>query len=801
MAALPTGTVTFLFTDIEGSTVRWERESETMAAAVKRQHALLGQVIAEHGGVHFKTVGDALQAAFPTTRQALAAAIAGQRALQAEDWSAVGGLPVRMALHAGEATPDERGDYLAAPLNRLARLLATGHGGQVLVSQAVQQLARDALPAGATLDDLGEHRLRDLLDPEHVFQVRHPDLPDRFPGLRSLDARHHNLPRQPTPFFGREREVREVVDLMQSGTIQLLTLTGPGGTGKTRLAIQVASELVDHFPDGVFLVELAPLADPGLLPAAIAGVLGLREEAGQSPRETVVTYLHDKRLLLVLDNFEHVLAAAPFVGDLLVAAPRVEMLATSRAPLRLRAERHYPVPPLALPDAGATADLDVLANSEAVRFFVERAQVVSPAFVPNAESLPIIATIVQRLDGLPLAIELAAARIRMLTPAALLARLEQRLSTHAALMGRLEQQLPLLADGARDAPARHRTLRAAIAWSHDLLSEEDRLLFRRLAVFTGGCTLEAAEAICSVDGDIDVLFPIESLVDHSLLRQEVMADGMPRFTMLETIREFAYDLLLASDEQSSLRQRHAEFFLDLAEEANAHRFSEREGAWHDRLLVEYPNVRAALQWFLDSHDGERLTGMAGALAGLWIVRGQHREGRSWLDWALATESSPSTRLRCLYRASVLAEEQGDVPYSTQLAEETLDLAQRAGEGKELADAQRRLGQMLIITDERERGSALLHDALRWHRGAGDTFGAADVLRTLGDVAVLEGDIALARTCLEESITLSRAVADERGVANGLFQLAFLSLKEGDGDRARREPRAGVDGRRAVGGAG
>lgn len=785
MAALPSGTVTFLFTDIEGSTERWERDPVTMAAAVNRQHALLSQVIAENGGVHFKTIGDALQAAFPTVRQALAAAVAGQRALQTEDWSAVGGLPVRMALHAGEAAPDERGDYLAAPLNRLSRLLSTGHGGQVLVSQAVEQLARDNLPAGATLDDLGEHRLRDLLEPERVFQVRHSDLPHRFPGLRSLDARHHNLPRQPTPFFGREREVREIVELMRSGTAQLLTLTGPGGTGKTRLAIQAASELLDDFADGVFLVELAPLTDPRLLPAVIAAALGLREEAGQSPRESVVAFLHDKRLLLVLDNFEHMLAAAPFVSDLLVAAPKVAVIATSRAPLRLRAERQYPVPPFRMPDAGAEADVEALAGSEAVRFFVERAQTASPAFTPAAETLPIIAAIVRRLDGLPLAIELAAARIRMLTPVALLARLEQRLSTHAALMGRLEQQLPLLAEGARDAPARHRTLRAAIAWSHDLLAKEDRVLFRRLAAFTGGFTLDAAEAIGSLDSDDvgDVLIPLESLVDHSLLRQGAMADGMPRFAMLQTIHEFAQDLLAASDELAIVQQRHAEFFLDLAEEANTHRFSEREGAWHDRLILEYPNIRAALQWFLDTRDGERLTGMAGALAGLWIVRGQHREGRTWLDAALATESSASTRLRCLYRASVLAEEQGDIPSSTRLAEETLDLAQRDGDAKELADAQRRLGQMLIVTGERDRGVSLLNDALLCHKSAGDAFGAADVLRTLAEVAVQQSDLSLARTCLEEAIERSRSVADERGVANGLFQLALLALGDGDGDRA------------------
>lgn len=769
MTQLPTGTVAFLFTDIEGSTGRWERDPVAMAAAVNRHLALLQKVIKAHGGVHFKTVGDALQAAFPTAAQALAAAVDGQRALIAEDWSEVDGLPVRMALHAGDASPDERGDYLAAPLNRLSRLLSTAHGGQVLLSQAVQQLTRDVTPSGCALDDLGEHRLRDLIEPERIFQLRHPELPGQFPPIRSLDTRNTNLPRQPNAFFGREREVREIVGLVRRGEVQILTLTGPGGTGKTRLAMQAAAELLDDFPDGVFLVELAPLTDPGLVPAAIAGALGLREEGGKTPRESVFAYLHTKRLLLILDNFEQLLEAAPFAGELLAACPGLEIIATSRAPLRLRAERHYPVPPLALPDTSGGADLDALANSEAVRFFVERAQTASPAFAPSADTLPIIAEIVRRLDGLPLAIELAAARIRMLTPAALLARLEQR--------------LPLLTGGARDAPDRQRTLRAAIAWSYDLLADDERVVFRRLAVFAAGCTFDAAEPVCSPDGDLDILTGLEVLVDHSLVRQGEMADGQPRFAMLETISEFAQELLAASGEDAELRQRHAEYFLELAETANTFRFSEHEGAWHERLLIEYPNLRAAMQWLLDQRDSERLLLLAGALAGLWIVRAQHREGSRWLNLALAGEGTASARLRCLYRASVLAEQEGDVRQSTILAEEALELARRDGNEQEVADAQRRLGQMLIVLGDLPRGSDLLDQALSWHRGAGDAPGAADVLRTLADVAELRGDLELARTFIEESVDFSRIAADERGIASGAYQLAFLSLAEGDGDRA------------------
>jgi class 3 adenylate cyclase len=321
MPDFPSGTVTFLFTDIEGSTALWERNRQAMAQAVERHIALLDAAIHAHGGVHFKTVGDAVQAAFPTAPDAVAAALAAQRAVLAEDWSAVGELRVRMALHAGEAIPDERGDYLAAPLNRLSRLLSTGYGSLILLSQTVQQLTRSALPDGVALRDLGEHRLRDLLEPELVFQLLHPDLPEQFPPLKSLESRPNNLPRQPTPFLGREREVGAVVELLRREDVQLLTLTGPGGSGKTRLALQAAADLLDNFPDGVFLVELAPLAEAGLVSSAIATALGLREIGSHSPQDAVIAFLRDKRLLLVLDNVEHILEAAPGVGTLLIASP------------------------------------------------------------------------------------------------------------------------------------------------------------------------------------------------------------------------------------------------------------------------------------------------------------------------------------------------------------------------------------------------------------------------------------------------------------------------------------------------
>ena len=504
MVDLPRGTVTFLFTDIEGSTTLWERHRQAMAQAVEHHLTVLRSAITEHGGVLFKVVGDGVQAAFPRAPSAVAAALQAQRALLGENWGEISPLAVRMALHAGEAEPDEHGDFLTAPLNRLSRLLAVGYGGQILLSQTVQQLSRGALPTGAALRDLGEHRLRDLLDPERVFQLLHPELPDQFPPLRSLENRPNNLPRQPTPFLGREREVADVVGLLRTDEVQLLTLTGPGGTGKTRLALQAAADLLDDFPDGIFFVPLASVSDPALVPSAIAGALGIREEGGRSLMNRLHDVLAPKWLLLVLDNVEHLIEAASAVGELLGASSALKVLATSRLPLHLRAEREYPVPPLALPRRKPPPTLEQLSQYESVRLFIERAQAVNPDFTVNNSNAPAVAEICHRLDGLPLAIELAAARVRMLPPEAMLARLEQR--------------LPFLTRGARDAPARQRTLGDTIAWSYDLLDPSDQTLFRRLSVFAGGCTLDAAEAVANPAGDLDMFGGLERLVEHSLLR-------------------------------------------------------------------------------------------------------------------------------------------------------------------------------------------------------------------------------------------------------------------------------------------
>ena len=508
MAAPPSGTVTFLFTDIEGSSRMWEKSPQTMRTALARHDEVIRSAIETTGGHVFKTMGDAFCAAFPTAPDALEVALSTQRALlvDQEVWGEAGPLLVRMALHTG-AAEEREGDYFGPPLNRVARLLSAGHGGQTLLSLPAQELVRDLLPVGVELRDLGEHRLKDLARPERVFELLAPDLPADFPPLRTLESRPNNLPMQPTLLVGREREVEEVRGRLLAPEVRLLTLTGPGGTGKTRVALQAAADLLDEFEDGVYFVALATITDPTLVASTVAQVLGVRESGDQPLIEGIKDYLKDKRLLLVLDNFEQVLEAAPLAGELL-SAPRLEVLATSRIALGVYGEHEYAVPPLEVPDPKRLPGLEALSQYEAVRLFIERARAAKADFEITNENAPAVAEICARLDGLPLAIELAAARVKLLPP--------------KAMLGRLGRRLKLLTGGARNLPERQRTLRGAIEWSHALLEEGEKTLFARMAVFSGGRTLEAIEAVCDAGGDLplDTFEGVSSLLDKSLLRQE-----------------------------------------------------------------------------------------------------------------------------------------------------------------------------------------------------------------------------------------------------------------------------------------
>jgi predicted ATPase/class 3 adenylate cyclase len=829
---LPRGTVTFLFTDIEGSTQLWEQHPAAMPAALARHDRLLREAIETHGGHVFKTIGDAFCAAFAIATDALAAALALQRSLAAEEWSATGSLRVRAALHSGAAESHD-GDYYGPPLNRAARLLSAGHGGQVLLSAATWELARDHLPAGVELRDLGEGRLKDLTRPERVFQLIAADLPAEFPPLRTLERHRTNLPTQPTALIGREREIAAVRELFGRSSVRLVTLTGPGGTGKTRLALQVAAELLDdgiepglplsrggergpggegHFPDGAYFVSLAPISDPGLVIATIAQSLGLREASGQPLLETLKAYLREKRMLLLLDNFEQVVEAAPQIAALLAACPVLKLLVTSRELLHLSGEHDFAVPSLALPPrpkdeggrmkdeaktehhAGTASDHPSsfiphpLAQYEAVRLFIARAQIVKPDFSVTNANAPAVAEICHRLDGLPLAIELAAARIRLFPPEALLAR--------------LSSPLKLLTGGARDLPARQRTLRATIDWSYNLLDEGERSLFAWLGVFVGGFTLEAAEAVCKVrieneelrnglhddtllNSQFSILNSIESLLDQSLLQPMEGLDGEARFTLLETIREYALERLAASGEEDQIRQRHADYYLALAEAAEPELRGPQQRHWLDRLEAEHNNLHTVLRWYTEIEAIEQFGRLSGALWWFWIVHGHWSEGGGYFEQALARSSDLSMRVRAnmLLGVGWMAGGAGNFDRTQEACTESLALYRELDDTAGIADSLHALGWTAYVRGNVERATALYEEWLAICQAHAYQQGIANALNEIASLLWKRGDFTTAQMRYEQALALQRELGNTRGIAESLWGVGYVALLQGDATHA------------------
>ncbi len=780
VSPLPTGTVTFLFTDIESSTRLWQQHPEAMKGALVRHHALLQQAIESNGGYVFQIVGDAFCAAFHTASGGVAAALAAQRALTAEPWDEAGPIRVRMALHTGTADArageHKSGEYVSGlTLSHAARLLAVAYGGQILVSTATQELVHDDLPLQVELRDLGRHRLRDLAGAEHVFQVVAPDLPDAFPTLKSFGAIANNLPRQLTTFIGREREIAEAKRLLAEA--HLLTATGPGGSGKTRLALKIAAAVLDEYPDGVWLLEFAPLADPAIVPQVLATTLGVREEAGRPLPATLIDHLRAKRVLLLFDNCEHLIdACAQLAEALLRACPDVKILASSREPLGLAGEVVFRVPPLSLPDPRRLPAFERFTDYEAIRLFVDRAAAVKRDFTLTDANAAAVAQTCQRLDGIPLAIELAAARVRTLSV--------HEITTH------LDERFRLVAGGSRTALPRHQTLRGLIDWSYGLLSEAERALLRRLSVFVGGWTLGAAEAVCADDGvdRYDVVDLLGRLMDKSLILMDDQGSNT-RYRQLETIRQYGLEKLAETAEGELVHDRHRDFYLGFAEDAEQRLQGAEQADWLTRYEADHDNLRAALRRSLDHREVDKALRLAGGLWVFWDIHGYVSEGREWLDETLAkaselsvsvlTPASTRARAKTLDGAARMTVRQSNFLKSCELLTQSLALWRKLDDRTGIAEALNNLATNHISMGDLTRAQPFVEEGLALFRELADKRGVAHALNNLADIAKAEGNEARAKDLIEESVPLFRDIQDKRGLAHALNNLGGMLALHGE----------------------
>ena len=771
MDHLPRGTVTLLFSDMEGSTSLLQQLGERYTQVLSECRRLLRAACHRWYGHEVDTQGDVFFVVFARATDAVAAAVAAQHALFTHVWPEGVMVRVRMGLHTGEPRPSSEG-YAGLDVHHAARIMSAGYGGQVLLSRTTRDLVEHHLPEAVSLRDLGEHRLKDLQQKSRLFQLVIADLPADFPSLKTLDSRPHNLPVQPTPLIGREREVRAVQQLLQREDVRLLTLTGPGGIGKTRLSLQVAAEVSDKFADGVFFVALAPLSDAELVVPTIIQTLSISEVGGQPLLVLLKASLKDKHLLLLLDNFEQVIRAAVQVAELLAACPKLKIIVTSRMVLHVQAEHEFAVPSLSLPDPKRLPDLVALSQYEAVALFIERAQAVKPDFAVTTANAPAVAAICTRLDGLPLAIELAAARLKLLPPLALLARLGQR--------------LVVLTGGVRDAPARQQTLRNTIAWSYDLLDAAEQQTFRRLSVFVGGCTLDAVEAVCAALDSPDegglVLDGVGSLLGKSLLRQTEQEDGEPWFMMLETIREFGLEALAKCGEMEATRQAHADYYLALAKEAAPKLLGPQLAGWMRRLELELDNLRAAMGWLLEQGEAETVLRMGTALGLFWELNYSLHEAWNVLSRALegSEEVAVQVRARALVVAGWMALLLGHFERADILCQEGLALSRAIGDTAGMGHAVFRLAQSADQRGDAVAARSRYKESIVLNREAGNKTLIAWSLTLEAYVALFQGEFAGTRAHLEESLALFREIGNPFGTAYTLFSLAMYAIK-GPGD--------------------
>ena len=772
---------TLLFTDIEGSTRLWEQEGERMSRALAEHDALSRKVVEAHNGVVVKMTGDGMYAAFGDPVDALNATAdlaVGLDNLVSENCVA---LRVRAGLHLG-IVERRNDDLFGSAVNRAARIMKAAHGGQILVSQAVFDQAHARLPPSVSLRDLGSVRLRDLATSEHVFQLVHPSLCQEFPALRSLEATPNNLPQQVTSFVGRERELADAKRLLE-GT-RLLTLLGMGGLGKTRLSLQIGADVLEKHPDGVWFVDLAPIRDPGLVPNAAAQALSVREEPGKSITQTLCAHLREHNLLLILDNCEHLVSACATLADaLLQAAPSVRILATSREALHIRGEQTYAVLPLTVPDRKAGAE--ALLRSEAVQLFVERARLQKPGFSVTEADAPAIAELCARLDGIPLALELAAARLRSLSVKDINARLNDRFK--------------LLIGGSRVALERQQTLRALVSWSYDLLQENEQIVLDRLSVFAGGFDLEAAEAVCGADpiAPEDVLDLVTSLVEKSLVMVDQEIEGSRyglletikefarehlagRYAMLQTIKEFASERLKERDDVAATAKRHCDYFFALAKTTNDKLLGPEQGEWTRRAEADLGNLRAAIALALSGEiDPTIAVRFEQRLMRFRLLRGYATEGRRNVRAVLALpgiQEPNRFRANALYVGGVLASDQGDYAEATKMLTECLAIRRGLGVPIETAAALSELATLHLQRDDLAKAAEYEAEAIGIFRDIDNALGEGLGLITLGQISMRQGDDGKAQEFFEKSLAIARSIEHRELESDCERDLGDLALK-------------------------
>ena len=767
---LPTGTVTFLFTDIEGSTRMAEENPDKWGSLHARHHEIMREAIDSCHGYTFQTVGDSFCASFDTAFDGLQAAIKAQTNLLHENWGSMP-IKVRMGIHTGNAEILPIGDYSGyLTLSRVQRLMSAGHGGQILLSQSSQNLVREDLPEKVFLRDLGEQRLKDLTHPEHIYQVIAPGLPVDFPALKTLTTQLNNLPNQPTPFVGREREISSVMGLLRNSQVRLVTLSGAGGTGKTRLSLQAGAELVDEFEHGVWFVELATLKDPKLLLPAIAATLKVNESSGTSVVQALNEFLLERHLLLILDNFEQIIASAPLLGSLLSSAPKIKILVSSREVLRLRGEHDFPVPPMSLPELRRKQTAAVLAQYEAVALFAQNAQAANPTFALTEDNAEIIAQICSKLDGLPLAIELAAARSRLLKPAVMLEKLRNRLDT--------------LTGGARDLPGRQQTIRGTIDWSYELLDNTEKVFFSRLGVFVGGWTLESAEAVCGKGLHGDVLSLLESLLNKSLIRQVNGKSGEDRFTMLETIHDYAFEKLTQSGELQTSQHELATMIGTVLDNTLHAQGGTNEVSYFAKLDDELDNLRTTMEWSLARNQPE-LAFKVSRLWEYWVQRVNKLEPLHWVERALKmeTDAPDLERAYAFNGAGNLEIGIAEWHRAEKYYQTALDLFKKLNHRDGISRCLNNLGNIAKSDKEFEKARQLYEESMDYHDP--DSFTISLTLDNLGNIARIREDWEVARGYFLRSREICERLGAAAGVSYADWFLGIVALAQMDLEEARQ----------------